>query len=51
MISEKQVCTLGTAANGFDSDSTAPESWLMLANFSSVSVKPRSVSIRGGAVG
>ena len=47
-ISEKQACTLGTAANGFDRLAIGPESWLTDANFSSVSVKPgRSASAAG----
>ena len=42
---------LGIAAYGFEAKAISPLSWVTAADSASVSVKPHSGNIRGGAVG
>src|ERR1700675_2497450 len=44
-------CRLGIAAYGFDANEMRPLLWLIDENWPSVSTKPHSGNIRGGAVG
>ena len=44
-------CRLGIAAYGFEAKEMRPLSWLMDEYWPSVSTKPHSGNIRGGAVG
>jgi hypothetical protein len=50
MRSESAACRLGIAAYGFDPSCTSPLLWL-IENVFSVSTKPRSGNMRGGATG
>ena len=50
-ISASSACRLGIAAYGFDENATKVEEWLTVECAASVSVKPASGNIRGGAVG
>ncbi len=50
MISESAACRLGIAAYGFASARTMALLWL-IPKFVSVSTKPSSGNMRGGAVG
>src|SRR5689334_10082621 len=50
-ISASAACRLGIAAYGLATKLTRPLPWLRLANCDSVSSKPKSGNIRGGAVG
>jgi hypothetical protein len=50
-ISASAEWRLGIAAYGFEASCTRPLPWLRLANRASVSTKPKSGNIRGGAVG
>ncbi len=50
-ISASAECRLGIAAYGFDASSTRPLPWLGPPKVDSVSTKPSSGNIRGGAVG
>ena len=50
-ISASSACRLGIAAYGFDENATKVEEWLTVECAASVSVKPASANIRGGAVG
>ncbi len=45
------ACRLGIAAYGFDASAMKPLSWLTDEYCASVSTKPHSGNIRGGAVG
>src|SRR5437879_2100555 len=45
------ACTLGMAAYGFAAQATRPLSWFNEEYCASVSMKPHSGNIRGGAVG
>ena len=50
-ISASSACRLGIAAYGFDEKATNVDEWLTVECAASVSVKPASGNIRGGAVG
>ena len=50
-ISASAACRLGIAAYGFAANSTRPLPWLSSPKLESVSSKPKSGNIRGGAVG
>ena len=50
-ISASAACRLGIAAYGLAANSTSPLPWLSWPKFESVSLKPKSGNIRGGAVG
>ena len=50
-ISASIAWRLGIAANGFAANATRPLSWFTDAYSASVSEKPHSGNIRGGAVG
>ena len=50
-ISASSACRLGIAAYGFEEKATNVEEWLTVECAASVSVKPASGNIRGGAVG
>jgi hypothetical protein len=51
MISASAAWTLGIAAYGFEASSMKLLPWLTEADWASVSTKPYSGNIRGGAVG
>ena len=50
-ISASAACRLGIAAYGFAANSIAALPWLRLLKRASVSTKPKSGNMRGGAVG
>src|SRR5919198_2671599 len=50
-ISASAACRLGMAAYGLATKLIRPLPWFRLANWDSVSSKPRAGDIRGGAVG
>ncbi len=50
-ISASIAWRLGIAAYWFEANATSPLSWLIELNSASVSEKPHSGNIRGGAVG
>ena len=50
-ISASIECRLGIAAYGLAANAIRPLSWLIDENWPSVSTKPHSGNIRGGAVG
>jgi hypothetical protein len=50
-MSASAACTLGIAANWLEASSTRPLPWFRAAEAASVSTKPSSGNIRGGAVG
>ena len=50
-ISESAEWRLGIAAYGFEASWMRPLPWFRLAKLASVSTKPTSGNIRGGAVG
>ena len=51
MMSASAECTLGIAAYGFEASSMSPLPWFTADECASVSTKPCSGNIRGGAVG
>ena len=50
-MSASIACRLGIAAYGFEANAIRPLSWLIDEYWASVSTKPHSGNIRGGAVG